>query len=110
MSQTGVTDVGWRRHAWRNGAVETLGIAVRAYRRALAQSRKRLAPSSCRTDRAERGRPELRRFEADAWNAGALTPLHPISASLATCDTDFPQIRFLMDPDPPVTQATRRIR
>jgi hypothetical protein len=43
MSQTGVTDVGWRRHAWRNGAVETLGIAVRAYRRALAQSRKRIA-------------------------------------------------------------------
>jgi hypothetical protein len=60
--------------------------------------------------RAERGRPKLLRFEADAWNAGALTPLHPISASLATCDTDLPRIRFLMDPDLPVTQATRRIR
>jgi hypothetical protein len=59
---------------------------------------------------AERGRPKLHRIEADAWNAGAFTPLHPISASVATCDTDFPQIRFLMDPDPPVTQATQRIR
>ena len=60
--------------------------------------------------KAERGRPKLYRFERDAWNAGPLTPLHPIAASFTACDTDLPQIRFVMDADVPVAQGTRKIR
>jgi hypothetical protein len=60
--------------------------------------------------KAERGRPKVTRFAAEAWNAPMLTMLHPIAASVATCDTDLPQIRFVMDADRPVVQGTRRIR
>jgi hypothetical protein len=60
--------------------------------------------------KAERGRPRLSRFDGAWWGAAGLRPLHPISASVATCDTDLPQIRFAMDANLPVTQATRRIR
>lgn len=59
---------------------------------------------------AERGRPAAARFEGAAWNAGALRLRHPISATVTTCDTDLPRIRFVMDPEIPVVQGTRRIR
>lgn len=60
--------------------------------------------------KAERGRPRVRRFDAAGWHADALQPLHPIAASITTCDTDLPQIRFVMDAEVPVTQGTRKIR
>ncbi len=60
--------------------------------------------------KAERGRPKLIRLEAAAWNAPGLQPREPIAASLTTCDTDLPQIRFVMDPERPVVEATRKIR
>jgi hypothetical protein len=60
--------------------------------------------------KAERGRPEVNRLDAAAWNAGALRPLNPISATVCTCDTDLPRIRFVMDPEVPVVRGTRRIR
>jgi hypothetical protein len=60
--------------------------------------------------KAERGRPRLYRFERAAWNAESLAPLHPIAASFTACDTDLPQIRFVMDANVPVTQGTRKIR
>ncbi len=60
--------------------------------------------------KAERGRPEASRFDAAAWNAGSLRLLNPISATMCTCDTDLPRIRFVMDPEVPVVRGTRRIR
>ena len=60
--------------------------------------------------KAERGRPEVRTFDAAAWNAGDLRPTDPIVATVATVDTDLPRIRFVMDPFKPVYQGTRRIR
>jgi len=60
--------------------------------------------------KAERGRPEVRVFDAAAWNAGDLRPTDPIVATVATVDTDLPRIRFVMDPIKPVYQGTRRIR
>jgi len=60
--------------------------------------------------KAERGRPHVDRFLPDAWNAGGLALVHPISASLTSVDTDLPQIRFVMDPEIPVVRGTRRIR
>ena len=76
----------------------------------------RVAPALVQVDshytfhKAERGRPALTRFVADAWNAARLDARHPIAASFTTCDTDLPQIRFLMDPEIPVVRGTRRIR
>lgn len=49
--------------------------------------------------RAERGRPRLRCFAADAFpEAARLVPRHPIIASFARVDTDLPRIRFVFDP------------
>jgi hypothetical protein len=60
--------------------------------------------------RAERGRPVVASFDREAWNARGIDLHHPIAASFTTCDTDLPQIRFVMDPDIPVVRGTRRIR
>jgi hypothetical protein len=60
--------------------------------------------------KAERGRPAVTRFEAAAWHVPGVALTHPISASVVTCDTDLPQIRFIMDPDVPVVRGTRKIR
>lgn len=59
---------------------------------------------------AARGRPRVARFDAAAWNAGAVRLAAPISASVVTCDTDLPRIRFVMDPEIPVVHGTRRVR
>lgn len=60
--------------------------------------------------KAERGRPEVRTFDAAAWNAGDLRVTDPIIGTAAVVDTDLPRIRFVMDPLKPVYQGTRRIR
>jgi hypothetical protein len=60
--------------------------------------------------KAERGRPEVTRFEAEAWNAPGVVPKNPILATISTSDTDLPRIRFVMDPEVPVFKGTRRIR
>jgi hypothetical protein len=60
--------------------------------------------------RAERGRVEVSRLDAEAWNAPGLAVRDAISATVCTCDTDLPRIRFVMDPEVPVIRGTRRIR
>jgi hypothetical protein len=60
--------------------------------------------------KAERGRPQVSRFEPAAWNAGSVRLRHPISASFTASDTDLPRIRFIMDPVIPVVRGTKRIR
>jgi hypothetical protein len=60
--------------------------------------------------KAERGRPEVSRFDAAAWNAPGVRPVHPVMATACTSDTDLPRIRFVMDPAVPVVRGTRRIR
>jgi hypothetical protein len=60
--------------------------------------------------RAARGRAHVSRFESAAWNAAPVRLTTPISASSATCDTDLPRIRFVMDPEIPVIRGTRRVR
>jgi hypothetical protein len=60
--------------------------------------------------KAERGRPDVSRLDAPAWNAGTLRPVNPIVATICVCDTDLPRIRFVMDPETPVLKGTRRIR
>ena len=60
--------------------------------------------------KAERGRPHVGVLVAPAWSAGPLRPLNPIAATVTSCDTDLPRIRFVMDPEVPVVRGTRRIR
>lgn len=60
--------------------------------------------------KAERGRPEVSRLDREAWGAPGLRLLNPISATVCTCDTDLPRIRFVMDPEVPVVRGTRKIR
>jgi hypothetical protein len=60
--------------------------------------------------KAERGRPEIRRLVPEAWQAGPLRVQAPIAATVCTCDTDVPRLRFVMDPEVPVVRGTRRIR
>jgi hypothetical protein len=72
----------------------------------------RLIQVDCRYTfhKAERGRPEVRVLDTTAWNAGPLRVQTPIAATVATCDTDLPRIRFVMDPEVPVVRGTRKIR
>jgi hypothetical protein len=60
--------------------------------------------------RAERGRPHVALFDADAWRAAGVRLVHPIASTITTCDTDLPRIRFVMDPEIPVARGTRRVR
>jgi Acetoacetate decarboxylase (ADC) len=60
--------------------------------------------------RAARGRARVSRFDPPSWNAAPIRLTTPIAASSATCDTDLPRIRFVMDPETPVVRGTRKIR
>jgi hypothetical protein len=60
--------------------------------------------------KADRGKPEVTTFDAEAWNAPGLRLSDPIVGTCCTVDTDLPRIRFVMDPLKPVFQGTRRIR
>lgn len=59
--------------------------------------------------KAERGRPELALFDQQAWRADGVEPVWPIAASWALCDTGFPKIRFVLDPDQPARTGTRKL-
>ncbi len=59
---------------------------------------------------AERGRPRLMIFQGDAWAVGdRLRCTDPITATFTRCDTDFPKIRFVLDPSVPAFQGTRKV-
>ncbi len=62
-----------------------------------------------RFQRAERGRPEVAAFDRAAWNAAGVDPVWPIVASYTVCDTGFPRIRYVLDPDKPAIVGTRKL-
>ena len=62
-----------------------------------------------RFHKAERGKPEVTIFNQSAWRAEGVDPVWPVAASWALCDTGFPKIRFVLDPDQPAVVGTRRI-
>lgn len=63
-----------------------------------------------RFHRAERGRPELAVFDVGAWSAEGVEPVWPIVASYTVCDTGFPRIRYVLDPEKPAIVGTRKLR
>jgi hypothetical protein len=58
---------------------------------------------------AERGRAVLHRLDTAAWNCPSFRVANAIVGTFTTVDTDLPQIRFVMDPELPVTQGTTRV-
>lgn len=63
-----------------------------------------------RFHRAERGRPELSTFDRAACRAEGVEPVWPIVASYTVCDTGFPRIRYVLDPNQPAISGTRKLR
>lgn len=59
--------------------------------------------------RAERGRAVLNSLDTAAWSCPSFRVANPIIGTFTTVDTDLPQIRFVMDPELPVTQGTTRV-
>lgn len=58
---------------------------------------------------ADRGRPVLTVFSAEAWRVPAARPVHPVSASYAVADVTMPLIRYLVDPSKPPLQSVERL-
>jgi hypothetical protein len=60
--------------------------------------------------KAERGRPHLAAFDAQAWNGGdRLVPTWPISASYAITDTTLSTIRYVSDPNVDAFKGTTQL-
>ena len=62
-----------------------------------------------RFHRAQRGRPEITVFTPAAWFAEGVDLVYPVVASFAQADTGFPRIRYVLNPDVPALQGTRKI-
>ncbi len=60
-------------------------------------------------ERAQRGRPRLTVFEAEAWNLPGASAAHPISASLTTVDMTLPSLRYLVHPERDPLSAVERL-
>ncbi len=59
--------------------------------------------------RADRGRPELRVFDAAAWGDARLDPYLPVSASFAACDMTIGNVRYICNPDIPASEGTEKV-
>ena len=60
--------------------------------------------------KAERGRPQLVKFDAKAWNgADKLVPTWPISASYTIADATLSKIRYVSDPDKDAFKGTTQV-
>jgi hypothetical protein len=59
--------------------------------------------------RADRGRPGLGTFVAEAWGLAGAAPVYPVSASFTVCDITLPRIRYLVDPDKPPLESVEKV-
>jgi hypothetical protein len=50
-------------------------------------------------ERAERGRPEVHRFDAAAWRSEGARPSHPVSASFTIATVTLPALRYVCRPE-----------
>ena len=60
-------------------------------------------------ERAERGRPIVDRFDAEAWRSAGAVPSSPISGSFAISDVTLPALRYVSRPDVPAFLGTERV-
>ena len=59
--------------------------------------------------RADRGRPELRVFDAAAWGDERLHPTQPVSASCTACNLAIMPVRYVCNPDIPAAEGTQTV-
>ncbi len=59
--------------------------------------------------RADRGRPELRAFDAAAWGEERLVPQQPVSASFTACSVTLGAVRYICNPDIPASESTQHV-
>ena len=59
--------------------------------------------------RADRGRPEITTFDAEAWGDARIVPVEPVSASYTACDMTITPVRYVCNPDIPASEGTQRI-
>ena len=60
-------------------------------------------------ERAERGRPLVDRFDAEAWNSAGVRPSHPVAALFTLSSMTLPALRYISRPDALAFQATERV-
>ena len=58
---------------------------------------------------ADRGKPELHAFDADAFNVPGAKPVYAVSASYAVADIQMPEVRYLVDPAKPPLLAVEKL-
>jgi acetoacetate decarboxylase len=59
--------------------------------------------------RADRGRPEIATFDAEAWGDARIVPVEPVSASFTACDVTITPVRYVCNPDIPASEGTQRV-
>lgn len=59
--------------------------------------------------KADRGRPVLNEFDAEAWGDARVGIVHPVSAVWTLCDLTMPRIRYICDPLVPATRGTEKV-
>ncbi len=55
--------------------------------------------------KADRGKPHLETFDAEAWALPGADPYWPVSASFALADAQMPRLRYALDPEKPAIQG-----
>ncbi len=60
-------------------------------------------------ERAERGRPVLERFDAEAWRCAGVRPSDPISASFTVATVTLPALRYVCRPDVLAFEGSERV-
>jgi hypothetical protein len=59
--------------------------------------------------RAERGRPLIGRFDAEAWRCAGVRPSAPVSGSFSVADVTLPALRYVSRPEVPAFLGTERV-
>jgi Acetoacetate decarboxylase (ADC) len=59
--------------------------------------------------RAERGRPLVLHFDAEAWRCPGLRPSAPVSGSFSIADVTLPSLRYACRPEVPAFLGTERV-
>jgi hypothetical protein len=59
--------------------------------------------------RAERGRPLIDRFHAEAWSCAGVRPSAPVSGSFSIADVTLPALRYVSKPEVPAFLGTERV-
>jgi hypothetical protein len=60
-------------------------------------------------ERAERGRPVVRHFDAAAWGAPGVRPSFPVSASFSSASVTLPALRYVCRPDVLAFERSERV-